>query len=505
MILPISMTGCSREIPLGMAQDGSSRDPTDLASRAIHELASSVRYGDHFAAFVVGLKVQATASAVTAILLVVALACWHVYEQWRLGWIELTSDGPPLVAQVLSAVDDIPLGDPFHVTARTNLALPAGEYRLRVHGVGRLSRTFRFAVNRGETQTHIVSLDEGRLLGGEPTPRMGNQEKPREDPIPFASTTVAIALTPGKADLIEWTSQAVIRRDGQTGKPIWDSSRPSIPWRLDQDSADRLRRWHESTQTLDFVQPAPDLNGDEIGDLVGFSRNMTSLLALSGGNGSVLWECSFELKMPGVTPADDPEMRGPVSPVRRTGFLVDAPVVTDLDQDGLPDLVATLVFYELPIEIERRSPSPPGAPGQPAANRQPLARRVIQAISGRTGRVLWKHPIDPVFTIYSNPAWSRQATMVPGRKQATVAYVDGADLDRARPDDRQAAGDADRSGIRARSTGPICGPRWRRRARDPGKRAGPSGRPAHAGRVLDRHRSKSLGHDRQPQLSTATQ
>ena len=75
----------------------------------------------------------------------------------------------------------------------------------------------------------------------------GARKKPREEPIPFAPTTVAIELTPGKADLIEWTGQAVIRRDGQTGKPVWDSSRPSIPWKTDEDSADRLRRWLESS------------------------------------------------------------------------------------------------------------------------------------------------------------------------------------------------------------------------------------------------------------------
>ena len=60
------------------------------------------------------------------------------------------------MAQVLPEAGDEPLGEPFHVIGRwTTLALPAGDYRLRVHGVGRLGRTYRFAVNRGETQTHM--------------------------------------------------------------------------------------------------------------------------------------------------------------------------------------------------------------------------------------------------------------------------------------------------------------------------------------------------------------
>ena len=77
------------------------------------------------------------------------------------------------------------MADPFPVPAQSILALPAGEYRLRVHAVGRLGRTYRFSVNRGETQVHALSLDEGRLLGGEPVPQMGGQQSPREEPIPM--------------------------------------------------------------------------------------------------------------------------------------------------------------------------------------------------------------------------------------------------------------------------------------------------------------------------------
>ena len=55
------------------------------------------------------------------------------------------------VAQVLGELSDEPIGDPFDLNTLAMLSLPAGEYRLRVTGVGRLSRTFRFAVNRGET------------------------------------------------------------------------------------------------------------------------------------------------------------------------------------------------------------------------------------------------------------------------------------------------------------------------------------------------------------------
>ena len=104
--------------------------------------------------------------------------------EWRLGWIELTNDGPPLVAQVYRKWVTVPWASRSSVLTRSTLALPAGDYRLRVHGVGRLGRTYRFAVNRGETQLHALSLDEGRLLGGSRSLGCGGQEKPEREADP---------------------------------------------------------------------------------------------------------------------------------------------------------------------------------------------------------------------------------------------------------------------------------------------------------------------------------
>ncbi len=448
------------------------------------------------------MRITAGTVATALLVMLVSVAAWRFYADWRLGWIELTNDGPPLMAQVLPESSDEPLGEPFSVMTRSTLALPAGDYRLRVHGVGRLGRTYRFAVNRGETQAHSLSLEEGRLLGRESVPQMGGQEKPREEPIPFAPVTAAIELTPGKADLIELSGQALIRRDGRTGKAVWDSSRPSLIRKSHGDSADRLRRLLDYWQTLQLVQPAPDLDGDGIGDLVWTSRNMASFLAVSGRNGSVLWEYALEIDGPGGPPPDDPGLPGPLSPVRRAAFVIGTPGVTDLDGDGTSDLVATIVFYELPTETEQRSPSPSGAQSRGFRNQQALARRMIQAISGRSGRMLWNHPVDPTFTMYSHPAWNWPATMVPGRKPAMVTYVDGAQWIEPRPGDRQAARESDRPGVRARPTGPVCGPGRRRRARDPGAGAGPGGQSTDAGRVRARLGSESVGRGGPRQVPT---
>ena len=64
----------------------------------------------------------------------------------------LTTDGPPLAAEVLpESSGDRPIGEPFDVGARTVVALPAGDYRLRVKAKGLMGQTYRVAVNRGET------------------------------------------------------------------------------------------------------------------------------------------------------------------------------------------------------------------------------------------------------------------------------------------------------------------------------------------------------------------
>src|SRR5262249_7259549 len=125
------------------------------------------------------IRDRAVTVAATVLLMLVGLAAWSYYAEWRLGRIVLTNDGAPLIAQVLPQSGDEPLGQPFDVVTRAVVALTDGDYRLRVHGMGRLGRTYRFAVNRGETQTHPLSLDEGRLLGGEPIPSMGLEPKPR--------------------------------------------------------------------------------------------------------------------------------------------------------------------------------------------------------------------------------------------------------------------------------------------------------------------------------------
>ncbi len=179
-----------------------------LAERTYHALALFIRGRRH-------TILIALAGAVTTLVVVaVAILTWGFYAEWRLGRVELTTEDAPLRVQVLAESSDAPIGEPLDVVTRAVVELPAGDYRLNVSGNGLLSRTYRFAVNRGETQAHPISLNEGRLLAGDRPEESEHGERTTDAPIPFAPFVAAIELTPGKADLIEWSADSLIRRDG---------------------------------------------------------------------------------------------------------------------------------------------------------------------------------------------------------------------------------------------------------------------------------------------------
>ena len=191
-------------------------------------------------------------AVIGAAVMVVLFGGWRFYAGWCVGRIELVlAEGEPVVAQVLEEDADIAIGEPVDVVTRATISLPQGEYRLRVDGKGRLGRTYRIGVRRGETQSHLISIDEGRLLGGE---RSAGEMRVRDlsRPIRFAAVTHALELLPGKADLIEWASDSprlgelarasLIRRDGATGEVIWDAARPRTSIALAGDP----RQWMSS-------------------------------------------------------------------------------------------------------------------------------------------------------------------------------------------------------------------------------------------------------------------
>ena len=349
--------------------------------------------------------------SVLATLLVVLAASggWWFYSGWRLGRIELTTEGEPVVAQVLDETLDVEIGEPFDLVTRAVLELPAGDYGLRVNGKGRLGRTYRFAVNRGETLAHKISIDDELLLGGEQAAVEKGRWPQRLAPIHFTFVAGAIELTPGKAELIELGMKSLICRDGVTRNVRWDAFQPAKPFGVSRDPA----RWMPDLVGLlrgeKIVDPAPDLDGDGVGDLLWYCDGPAALVALSGKDGSMLWNYFAEPDGPGGPRKSGPELS---ARLRSSSYTAGKPVMADVDHDGTPDCVATFVFSKPEEESSALGP------------KNGSCKRTIVGVSGRTGRSLWAHPFDRDFLETPDPLRIGPAVLVQGRRSAILAFLD---------------------------------------------------------------------------------
>ncbi len=380
------------------------------------------------------LRARALTVLATLVILLILLAAWRYHTHWRLGRIILTNQGIPLLAQLFPETGDEPLGEPFDVVARSTLDLPPGDYRLRVNGVGRLGRTYRFAVNPSETMTHELSLDDGHISAGDAdrANQAGRGDRPREEPTPYAPLTKALELTPGKFDIVELNGRTVLigpdggtvlRRDPATGKPVWKTPDPNVPHAPSRDPGPWLRRFGQNVVGIHVVEPAFDCNGDGIRDILlavaGFGNGF---IALSGQNGSMLWNFSADMDGPGGPLETRPSSPGQSTTPDRQTLLIGSPAIGDVNADGTPDLIATLVFHELPAEIQKRT----GRPPSPAT--RAFDRRVIQAISGRSGRSLWSFPLDQALTLVNVAYVAKPAVFIRGKRSARVAILDGRNM-----------------------------------------------------------------------------
>ena len=87
----------------------------------------------------------------------------------------------------------------------------------------------------------------------------------------------------------------MVRRDGATGTVIWDALHPAKPFASDRDPVRWMRGAFDPTRPGGLLEQVPDLNGDGVGDLVLFNALSPAVLAVSGKDGSMLWNYVAEL------------------------------------------------------------------------------------------------------------------------------------------------------------------------------------------------------------------
>ena len=291
------------------------------------------------------LALTAVTAVAAAVLALGGLSAWKSYREHQLGRLLLTTDGPYLKADVLNDRDEAVV-PAFTVPAQDWVLLSPGSYRVRLSCPGLLSETLHVNIERGAKHQFKVGLEARQLW--EPIVQSYRQDN-------------ALAVNLGHwTDLVRvFDNWSVLSRvDGRTGKPVWQKKLDQVPVK-----ALSYEEWRQRTTILSetwpgelpLLQAAPDLDGDGVGDLVWFSVKKAALWALSGKDGNELWWYHA----------------GP-------GQVMEAPAVIDVDGDGTPDLIATMFVGK---------------------------QRCIEAISGRTGKPLWRFPLED--------AWFPEAETVP--------------------------------------------------------------------------------------------
>jgi len=276
--------------------------------------------------------VLAGVSAVAAAVLIAAgIVGSSLYRQSQLGYVSLKTGVPSLVAEVLEEGRDEQVLPPFTVPNTEPVALPAAAYRLRLSQPGHAAETVPLLVERGRRLEFGVGLSHQFLW----------------EPLELGSSdTARVVELSGRPYVIRTkcgSERALSLLYGATAKPVWELKMEV------QQLQRRTLEYEGSQDPPELVQPAPDLDGDGMGDLVWACRRFAALWAISGkgtnGKGKELWWFSDG-----------------------AGETLGVPAVADVDGDGTPDLIATFAngYYEAWIE----------------------------AVSGKTGKSLWRCTLE---------------------------------------------------------------------------------------------------------------
>jgi outer membrane protein assembly factor BamB/tRNA A-37 threonylcarbamoyl transferase component Bud32 len=275
-------------------------------------------------------------AAASAVLIVGGLLGWQEYTEGRKGQLMLTNDGLVLEGEVLDEKDELVL-PAFTVPTRQPVSLLAGKHRLRISGPRRLSETYELLVERGLQRSYQIGPSDRELW----------------QPLDVSKGFDLVELD-GRTDVILVTDKGLRRINGATGKPVWETNINVKVGPLGWGWPALRQAWgpRNSVATIAgqpwLVRPAPDLDGDGTRYLVwACGVHSPWLLTVSAKDGTVKWSFSF------------------TGAAFQQGVPVCAPLVTDVDGDGKPDLL--VVF-------------PSG----------------VEAVSGKTGKSIWHRNFAPI-------------------------------------------------------------------------------------------------------------
>jgi hypothetical protein len=346
--------------------------------------------------------VLASASAAVSILLVIgAVVGWTWYANWRLAHLSLDTQGGFLKAEVLDDKDGSVVSR-FTVPTQEPQALPPGHYRIRLEQKGRLSETFHFLAEPNGQYQFPVALADRQLWEVE----IGNGE------------SFQVVDLDGKPSVIHVTGQGLRRLDGASGRPVWPGGTVSLEAK-DQPAMAGVKGYPGAAllswglfgikpEPPGLVQPAPDLDG--AGDLVWASRTSTSLLAVSGRSGKVLWWFWGRPALPAGVDEKQIQNRQPLFDQK----VIGQPVVADVDGDGKPDFIAAFASSQEQVLLKGRFI-------------QSGPQVWVEAVSGRSGLSLWRYNLPALAQKWENrfAEMPYSAALVPMGGRQVVVLVAG--------------------------------------------------------------------------------
>jgi hypothetical protein len=300
-------------------------------------------------------KTAAVASGSAAVV-VGLFALGNLWRSVNVGSVRLRTGEPGLTAEIRDAETGDVVQPEFSLPTRQPLTMPPGAYHVEVVADGRPTESYRLDVARGQATDHLIRPDDRRPF-----------EPFAIGPGDLAET---IGLGDGGEDVIHAQNGLIRRIDGFSGRTVWALGRApgpdgSIAWRNpagvaddDSETGRRIDQWiarllfpTERDNPPALLRPAPDLDGDGVGDLVFGLRLDGRLWAISGrgedGRTRVLWQVD-----------------------QKDGAVVGDLQSDDLDGDGTPDVLAAF----------------DGA-----------SARWVAAFSGRSGEALWRCDLDPTW------------------------------------------------------------------------------------------------------------
>jgi serine/threonine protein kinase len=319
------------------------------------------------------------ATAAASIVLVVAAvlgASW--YSAWRQAHVTMdTGDPYYLRAEVLDEHGQAVVGR-FTVPTQEAQALAPGPYQVRLERDGQLSETYHFVAEpHGRYDFRAALLDR----------HLWELSADQND-------VFQVLDLGGRQDVIHAGPGGVRRLDGATGKPVWPGDVVKLPAMPGVGGAaqqavrsDLLWPVKEGVEVVDrpgLVQPAPHLDPKGPSDLVWASRTSAALLAMSGATGKVLWLYESHAALPeGVKQSEVQSWQhGPGDTT-----VVGQPLVAEVSHDRIPDLIATFAAGQEIVYI--KTPQ-----GFTSGRCEP--QHWVEAISGRTGKRLWRFNLGPL-------------------------------------------------------------------------------------------------------------